>query len=106
MTTTPAANNDTGPNLATEDRLEQRDKGVLLTIYFCESCNMVLDLSDPEAQQHKIDKPSHKMRRVQVVRCAHCGQIVTDAHAQYSVERGQFWCKNCVHGRVEAFHTP
>ncbi len=67
---------------------------------------MVLDMGDPEVQQHKIDKPSHKMRRVQVVRCARCGQVVTDSYAQYSVERGQFWCKNCVHGRVEAFHTP
>lgn len=38
----------------------------------------------------------HKMKRMLLLRCANCGNVVVDAYAEYSPERNQFWCKNCI----------
>lgn len=82
--------------LMAENWVDERDKAILETIYYCENCNMVLDTSDNEVQHHKKELPGHKMRKVFIVHCGHCGSIVTDSHAEYSPERNQFWCKNCL----------
>lgn len=79
-----------------ENWVDDRDKAILETIYYCENCNIVLDPGDNEVQEHKKELPNHKMRKVFIVRCKRCGNIVTDSHAQYSPERNQFWCKNCI----------
>src|SRR5438552_7069577 len=67
-----------------ENWVDERDKAILETIYYCENCNMVLEPRDIDVEQHKKDLPHHKMRKVFIVRCGHCGNIVTDSHAQYS----------------------
>jgi RNase P subunit RPR2 len=79
-----------------ENWVDDRDKAILETIYYCENCNMVLEPGDSDVERHKKELPHHKMRKVFIVRCGHCGSIVTDSHAQYSPERNQFWCKNCI----------
>jgi hypothetical protein len=76
-----------------ENWVDERDKAILETIYYCENCNMVLEPDDSDVERHKKDLPHHKMRKVFIVRCGNCGNIVTDSHAQYSPERNQFWCK-------------
>jgi len=89
-----------------EDWAEERDKSVLDTIYYCETCNQVIDRSDPDVLNHKKELPSHKMRRVMILRCARCLAIITDSYAEYSPERNQFWCKNCIgEAGVDSFHT-
>jgi uncharacterized Zn finger protein len=79
-----------------EDWVEARDKSVLDTIYYCETCNFVLERGDTDVSRHKNELPNHKMRRVMILRCSHCGNVVTDSHAEYSPERNQFWCKSCL----------
>ncbi len=89
-----------------ENWVDERDKAILETIYYCENCNMVLEPGDIDVEQHKRDLPHHKMRKVFTVRCGHYGNIVTDSHAQYSPERNQFWCRNCIAEMgVQSFHT-
>jgi hypothetical protein len=75
---------------------EERDKAVLNTVYYCETCNTVIDLEDADVSLHKRDLPHHKMRKVIILRCGNCGNIVTDSYAEYSPERNQFWCKSCL----------
>jgi RNase P subunit RPR2 len=90
-----------------EDWVDERNKAILNTIYYCESCNMILEPGDLDIERHKKDLPSHKLRRVLIVRCGHCGKIVTDSYAQYSPQLNRFWCKNCLvdtHSQQE-FHT-
>ncbi len=90
-----------------EESVDERDKSILHTIYHCETCNTVMELDDPDIQHHKRDLPTHKMRRVLIVRCGRCGNFVTDSYALYSPEKNLFWCKNCVaEAGVEAFHAP
>jgi phage FluMu protein Com len=36
------------------------------------------------------------MKRMFLLRCARCNKVVVDAYAEYSPERNQFWCKNCI----------
>ena len=89
-----------------ENWVDERDRAILETIYYCENCNMVLEPGDSEVERHKKDLPHHKMRKVFIVRCGNCGNIVTDSHAQYSPERNQFWCKNCIaETGVQSFPT-
>jgi hypothetical protein len=89
----------------TEKWVDERDRAILETIYFCESCNMILEPDDADVERHKKDLPHHKMRKVFIVRCGFCGNIVTDSYAQYSPERNQFWCKNCVADNGSAFRV-
>ncbi len=65
-----------------ENWVDERDKAILETIYYCENCNMVLEPGDTDVEQHKKELPHHKMRKVFIVRCGLCGNIVTDSHAQ------------------------
>jgi hypothetical protein len=85
---------------------EEREKAVLDTVYYCETCNVIIEPGDADISIHKRDLPDHKMRRVMILRCSHCGSVVTDSYAQYSPERNQFWCKNCIsEAGAEAFHS-
>ena len=79
-----------------EDWADARDKSVLDTIYYCESCNIIMERADPDITRHKNELPNHKMRRVMILRCNHCGNVVTDSYAEYSPERNEFWCKSCL----------
>lgn len=79
-----------------ENWVDERDKSVIHTIYHCETCNTVMELGDPDINRHKTELPSHKMRRVMILKCARCGNVVTDSYAQYSPEKNLFWCKNCL----------
>jgi hypothetical protein len=89
-----------------ENWVDERDRAILETIYYCENCNMVLEPGDSEVERHKKELPHHKMREVFIVRCGKCGNIVTDSHAQYSPERNQFWCKSCIaESGAQSFHT-
>jgi len=76
--------------------VDERDKAILDTIYYCENCNMGLGSGDSDTERHKKELPHHKMRKVFIVRCGLCGNIVTDSHAQYSPEKNRFWCKSCL----------
>lgn len=76
--------------------MDERDKAILDTIYYCESCNVILESGDIDVDRHKRDLPHHKLRKVLLVRCGHCGNVVTDSFAQYSPSLMQFWCKNCL----------
>ncbi len=87
-----------------EDWVDERDRAVLDSIYYCETCNTVMEIADPDVTRHKSELPSHKMRRVMILRCGHCGNVITDSNAEYSPERNQFWCKNCIAGNHAAFH--
>ena len=79
-----------------DDWVEERDKAVLNTVYYCETCNIIIELGDADISIHKRDLPHHKMRRVMILRCSRCGNVVTDSYAQYSPERNKFWCKSCL----------
>jgi len=85
---------------------DEREKAVLNTVYYCETCNVIIEPGDADISIHKKDLPHHKMRRVMILRCGHCGNVVIDSYAQYSPERNQFWCKNCISETgTEAFHS-
>ncbi len=79
-----------------DDWVEGRDKAVLNTVYYCETCNMIIELGDADILIHKRDLPHHKIRRVMILRCGRCGNVVTDSYAEYSPEKNQFWCRNCI----------
>jgi len=90
-----------------DDWVEERDKAVLNTVYYCETCNIIIELGDADISIHKRDLPHHKMRRVMILRCSRCGNVVTDSYAQYSPERNKFWCKNCIsEAGADSFHSP
>ncbi|SRR5712692_7088261 len=91
-----------------DDWAVEREKSVLDTIYYCETCNIVIERADPDVAQHKKELQNHKMRRVMILRCGRCGNVVTDSYAEYSPERNQFWCKNCISSSastLQEFHT-
>jgi hypothetical protein len=89
-----------------DEWLNERDKAVLNTVYYCETCNVIIEPGDAGISIHKKDLPHHKMQRVMILRCGRCGIVVTDSYAQYSPEKNQFWCKNCISkAGAEAFHT-
>ncbi len=46
-----------------DDWVEERDKAVLNTIYYCETCNIIIELGDADISIHKKDLPHHKMRQ-------------------------------------------
>ena len=79
-----------------ENWTEERDKAVQNTLYYCETCNTIIEPGDVDVSTHKKDLPHHKMRRVMILRCSRCGDTVTDSNAQYSLEKNQFWCKSCL----------
>ena len=68
---------------------------------------IIIELGDADISIHKRDLPHHKMRRVMILRCSRCGNVVTDSYAQYSPERNKFWCKNCIsEAGADSFHSP
>jgi DNA-directed RNA polymerase subunit RPC12/RpoP len=89
-----------------EDWGEERDKAVLSTVYYCETCNTIIEIGDADISIHKKELPHHRMRRVMILRCSRCGNVVTDSYAQYSPEKNQFWCKNCISETgAKTFHS-
>ena len=88
-----------------DEWVDERDKGILDTVYYCETCNIIIEHGDADISIHKRDLPHHKMRRVMILRCGRCGNVVTDSYAEYSPEKNLFWCKNCISEvGVGAFH--
>lgn len=79
-----------------ENWIDEQDTAILDTIYYCETCNALIEPGDEDVNRHRRDLAHHKMRKVLIVRCGHCGNVVTDSYARYSSERNQFWCKNCI----------
>jgi hypothetical protein len=73
-----------------------REQAIAGNFFFCEVCNLVCEYGDPLWQEHQTQLRFHKMKRMFLLRCARCKKIVVDAYAQYSPERNQFWCKNCI----------
>ncbi len=89
-----------------DEWIDERDKAVLNTVYYCETCNIIIEPGDVDVSLHKRELPHHKMRRVMILRCGLCGNVVTDSYAEYSPEKNQIWCKNCIsEAGVEAFHS-
>ena len=76
--------------------LNSREIAVAGSFFFCEVCNAVCEYGDPVWQEHQKEAKFHKMKRMLLLRCAHCGSVVVDAYAEYSLERNQFWCRNCI----------
>jgi hypothetical protein len=73
-----------------------RESAVVGNFFFCEVCNAVCEYGDVVWVEHQQEKRFHKMKRMLVIRCWNCGVTVVDAYAEYSLERNQFWCKNCI----------
>jgi recombinational DNA repair protein (RecF pathway) len=73
-----------------------RELAVAGNFFFCEVCNLVCEYGDPLWQEHQAQLRFHRMKRMLLLRCAKCGTVVVDAYAEYSPERNQFWCKNCI----------
>jgi hypothetical protein len=76
--------------------LQTRELAVMGSFFFCEVCNVVCEYGDPVWQEHQKESRSHRMKRMLLLRCAHCNNVVVDAYAEYSPERNQFWCRNCI----------
>jgi hypothetical protein len=88
------------------DWAEERDKNILSIVYYCETCNQIIEPGDVDIARHKEELRHHKMRRVAILRCSVCGNVTTDSYAEYSPERNQFWCLNCIIDLGhEQFHT-
>jgi len=78
------------------DTFEARDLAVTSSFFFCEVCNTVCEYGDPLWEEHQRSMKFHKMKRMLLLRCWNCGNVVVDAYAEYSPERNQFWCRNCI----------
>src|SRR3989442_8566015 len=70
-----------------ENWTEERDKAVQNTVYYCETCNYIIEPGDLDISIHKKDLPHPKRRRVMILRCSSWGDIVTDYNAQYRLEK-------------------
>ncbi len=82
---------------ATENASSQsRELAVVGSFFFCEVCNAVCEYRDPVWQEHQKEMKFHKMKRMLIIRCWNCGAVLVDAYAEYSPERNQFWCRNCI----------
>gem|GEM_PF-1161995 len=75
---------------------ESRELAVVGNFFFCEVCNVVCEYGDPIWLEHQKEMKYHKMKRMLLLRCWNCGTVVVDAYAEYSLERNQFWCRNCI----------
>ncbi len=73
-----------------------REFAVAGSFFFCEVCNAICEYGDPLWLEHHRETKFHRMKRMLLLRCAHCGNVVVDAYAEFSPERNQFWCKNCI----------
>jgi hypothetical protein len=75
---------------------QARELAVTGNFFFCEVCNLVCEYGDALWQEHQSQLKFHKMKRMLLLRCWNCQKVVVDAYAEYSPERNQFWCKNCI----------
>ena len=75
---------------------QSRELAVMGNFFFCEVCNAVCEYGDPVWEEHQTELKHHKIKRMLLLRCANCGTVVVDAYAEYSPERNQFWCRNCI----------
>lgn len=75
---------------------QSRELAVVGNFFFCEVCNAVCEYGDYIWLEHQKEMKFHKMKRMLLLRCWNCGTVVVDAYAEYSLERNQFWCKNCI----------
>lgn len=84
--------------IQTQETEEFLSRGLAVTgsFFFCEICNLICEYGDLAWQEHQQQLKFHKMKRMLMVRCWNCGKTVIDAYAQYSPERNQFWCRNCI----------
>ena len=78
------------------DGFQKRELEVMGNFFFCEACNLVCEYGDPMWEEHQQQLKFHKMKRMLLLRCWNCGAVVVDAYAEYSPERNQFWCRNCI----------
>ena len=78
------------------DEFLKRELAVTGSFFFCEVCNLICEYGDPAWQEHQQQLKFHEMKRMLILRCWNCGKTVIDAYAQYSPERNQFWCRNCI----------
>ena len=78
------------------ERFNSREIAVTGSFFFCEVCNAICEYGDLVWQEHQNETRFHKMKRMLLLRCAHCGSVVVDAYAEFSLERNEFWCKNCI----------
>jgi hypothetical protein len=53
-----------------ENWTQERDKAVLNTVYYCETCNIIIEPGDADISIHKKELPHHKLRRVIILRCS------------------------------------
>jgi hypothetical protein len=81
------------------DSFQSRELSVTGSFFFCEVCNSVCEYGDEIWKEHQNALKFHKMKRMLLLRCSVCKNVVIDAYAAYSPERNQFWCKNCI-GKV------
>ena len=81
---------------ASADSLAVRDLAVTGSFFFCEVCNTVCEYGDALWEEHQKSMKFHKMKRMLLLRCWNCGSVVVDAYAEYSPEKNQFWCRNCI----------
>jgi len=76
-------------------RFEAREQFVKDSVYFCETCNEVIE-GGVELRRHRSKLKDHKLKRHFVLTCANCGQEILDIYAQFSPERNEFWCRACI----------
>jgi len=75
---------------------ESRELAVAGSFFFCEICNLVCEYGDFLWQEHQNQLKFHKIKHMFLLRCWNCHKVVVDAYAEFSPERNQFWCKNCI----------
>ena len=78
---------------------QSRELAVVGTFFLCEVCNAVCEYGDLDWQEHQNEFKFHRMKRMLLLRWWNCESVVVDAYAEYSPERNQFWCRNCI-GKV------
>ncbi len=44
-----------------ENWVDERDRAILETIYYCENCNMVLEPGDLDIERHKKELPLFRL---------------------------------------------
>ena len=64
---------------STAGTLEERDLAVMGSFFFCEVCNTVCEYGDPLWVEHQNSMRFHKMKRMLLLRCWNCGNVVVDS---------------------------
>lgn len=76
-------------------------------VYYCEVCGEVMQLNDlDEIEIHRRELKHHKIKKLLLLKCASCARTVADIFAEYSQERNEFWCRECIQSKgYSAFRT-